>query len=85
MEPLGTATIILRRQEEVLEQDKNAALQETNLLLDIGLVKICGEERAEIRDDHLRELGVNIRLRPWLKLRPLFRLCIFRFQEVRFL
>ena len=62
MEQLGTATIIPRRQEEVLEQDKNAALQETNLLLDIGLVKICGEDQVETRDDHLRELGGNIEL-----------------------
>jgi hypothetical protein len=60
MEPPGMETIILRRQEEVLEQDKNAAVQETNLLLDIGLAKICGEDRVETRDAHRPELEENI-------------------------
>ena len=52
--------IILRQQEEVLEQDKNAAVQETNLLLGIGLAKICGEGQVETRDALHLELGENI-------------------------
>jgi hypothetical protein len=60
MEPPGMEIIILRQQEEVLEQDKNAAAQETNLLLGIGLAKIYGEGRAETRDAHQPELEENI-------------------------
>ena len=72
MGPLGTATIIQQRREEVSEQDTSATRQETSSLLGIGLVKICGEERVETRDAHLPELGVKINY-------------IFRVQGVQFL